>query len=103
MKRKETYIISDVGLLELTEERNTEISLRRDNFDERIGVAVQQYGGIRFKQLAVDHADDSYIVVGFGGGSGDAVVLVHRLHELADHWLHFLLPPQPLLSFELSD
>lgn len=84
-KRKETDIISDVGLLGLAEERNTGISLRWEDVDERVGVTVKRNGGRGFEQLAVDRAEDPYVVVGSGCGSDDAVVLVHHLHELANH------------------
>lgn len=91
-KRYETDIISDVRLLRLTKERNARISLRRENINESIRVTVERDGGRRFEKLSIDCAENSDIVIGSGGGSDDAVVLIDHLHELANNERHRLDP-----------
>jgi len=63
-------------------------------------VAVERDGCGGLEKLAVDGAEDSDVVVGSGGGSNDAIVLVDHFHELADDERHRLDPLDLLLRAE---
>lgn len=47
-------------------------------------MAVESDGCGRLEELAVNSTENPNVVVGSGGGSNDAVVLVNHLHELAN-------------------
>lgn len=63
-------------------------------------MAVEGDGSRGLEELTVDCAEDPNIIVRAGSGSDDGVVLVHHLHELADHERHRLNSLHLLLSAE---
>lgn len=99
-KANNTYIIGDIRLLRLAEERDARIGFRGQHIDQGVGVTVQRNRGGRLQKLAIDCAENTDVVIGAGGGTDDAVVLVDHLHELADDEGNGLDPLNLLLGTE---